>query len=174
MTLIHESTVFKTTYDELKIFHTLLKKFSKSERYSLGEKLENSLLNILLEIISAGNARNEWKIAAIDRALVHLERSKILLRLASDIEQIAMEMYLERSEAFQKIGRMLGGWKIHVVKARSIQSRLSQAFPDEEHRTVLRIRDVRIPVRVQLRVVERIHVGTVVAIVRVDGPSSCC
>lgn len=111
MTLIHESTVFQSTYSEIKILHDLRKKFSKSERYSLGEKLENSLLNILLEIITAGNARNEWKIAAIDRALVHLEQSKILLRLAGDCNQITVDVYVNRSEAFQKIGRMLGGWR---------------------------------------------------------------
>lgn len=111
MTLIHESTVFQATYGELKILHDLRKKFSKSERYSLGEKLENTLLNILLEIVGAGNARHEWKIAAIDRALTQLEQAKILLRLAGDIDQITMDMYLARSESFQKIGRMLGGWK---------------------------------------------------------------
>ncbi len=111
MAFIHESDVFKLTYDELKAFHVLRKKFSKSERYTLGEKLENSLLHILLEIIVAGNARHEWKIAAIGRALVHLEQSKILLRLAADCDQITMDTYLEQSEAFQKIGRMLGGWR---------------------------------------------------------------
>lgn len=111
MTLIHESTVFKTTYDELKTLHVLRKKFSKSERYSLGEKLEQTLLSILLEIISAGNAKHEWKIAAIDRALIQLEQTKILLRLASDIEQITLDAYLARSESLQKIGRMLGGWR---------------------------------------------------------------
>lgn len=111
MTLIHESTVFQAVYGELKTLHVLRKKFTKSERYSLGEKLENSALNILLEIIAAGNAKHEWKIAAIDRALIHLEQSKILLRLAADIDQITMDAYIERSEAYQKIGRMLGGWR---------------------------------------------------------------
>lgn len=103
--------MFKITYDELKTLHILRKKFSKSERYSLGEQLEQSLLNILLEIIAAGNARHEWKIAAIDRALVHLEQTKILLRLASDCEQITANTYITRSDAYQKIGRMLGGWR---------------------------------------------------------------
>lgn len=111
MTLIHESTVFKTTYDEIKMLHNLRKKFSKSERYSLGEKLENALLGILLEVIAAGNAKHEWKIAAIDRALLRLEESKILLRLAVDCEQITADMHAKRSEAFQKIGKLLGGWR---------------------------------------------------------------
>ena len=111
MTLIHESTVFQATYHELKILHDLRKKFSKAERYALGEKLENTLLAILLEIIAAGNAKHKWKIAAIDRALIQLEQAKILLRLASDCDQITLDMYLSHSEEYQKIGRMLGGWR---------------------------------------------------------------
>lgn len=111
MTLIHESTVFQATYHELKTLHDLRKKFSKAERYALGEKMENTLLAILLEIIAAGNVKREWKIAAIDRALVSLEQAKILLRLASDCNQITLDMYTTRSEEYQKIGRMLGGWR---------------------------------------------------------------
>ena len=111
MTLIHESTVFQATYHKLKTLHDLRKKFSKAERYALGEKLENTLLAILLEIIAAGNAKHKWKIAAIDRALIQLEQAKILLRLASDCDQITLDMYLSHSEEYQKIGRMLGGWR---------------------------------------------------------------
>jgi len=111
MPLIHESVVFKATYDELVALHELRKKFSKSERYSLGEKLEQTLLDILLEIINAGNAKNEWKISAIDRALNHLEQAKILMRLAGDCDQITFDTYVKRSEALNGIGRMLGGWR---------------------------------------------------------------
>lgn len=111
MTLIHESTVFKAAYDELTCLHVLRKKFTKSERYSLGEKIENALLNLLLEIVSAGNVKHEWKIAAIDRALNHLEQAKILMRLAGDCHQITFDMYIKRSEALSMIGRMLGGWR---------------------------------------------------------------
>lgn len=103
--------MFTETYAALKTLHILRKKFTKSERYSLGEKLEHALLNILLEIIAAGNLRHEWKIAAIDRALVHLEQAKILLRLADDCRQLEAGTYIEHSEMYQKIGRMLGGWR---------------------------------------------------------------
>ncbi|MEY4723609.1 MAG: hypothetical protein RLZZ324_1122 [Candidatus Parcubacteria bacterium] len=103
--------MFKSTYDALKEVHLLRKKFEKSEKYSLGETLERAMLDILLHIIRAGSAKQEWKIAAIDDALGKLEESKILVRLAHDLKQISEKQYLGLAEQTQKIGRMLGGWR---------------------------------------------------------------
>jgi hypothetical protein len=111
MPLIHESVVFQTTYDIIKNFHSVRRAFDKGERYSLGEKTENSLLEILIFIIEAGNARHGWKINAIDAALHYLEKSKVLIRLARDLEQIREKNYLDLEENLNKIGRMLGGWR---------------------------------------------------------------
>lgn len=95
----------------LKNFHAVRRVFSKGERYSLGEKTENALIEILLAIIEAGGAKREWKINSIDAALRHLEKSKILIRLARDLEQIREKNYLDLEENLNKIGRMLGGWR---------------------------------------------------------------
>jgi hypothetical protein len=111
MPLIHESVVFQTTYDVIKNFHSIRRAFDKGERYSLGEKTENSLLEILLAIIEAGHTKREWKINAIDAALRNLEKSKILTRLARDLKQIHENHYLGLEENLNKIGRMLGGWR---------------------------------------------------------------
>lgn len=73
--------------------------------------LERALLDILLHIIRAGNARQEWKVAAIDEALGKLEETKILVRLAHDLKQVSEKQYSTTSESLQKIGRMLGGWR---------------------------------------------------------------
>lgn len=111
MSLIQEAPVFQLIYDELKAFHLLRKKFDKGERHSLGEKTEQTLLNVLIKIIEAGTSKNEWKIAAIDAASKQLELTKILLRLASDMEQIEDRQYEEHQERINKAGRMLGGWR---------------------------------------------------------------
>lgn len=114
MPLIHESAVFKLTYDTLKEIHLARNTFSKSERYSLGESLEREVLAILLHILDAGRARQEWKIAAIDAALVNLDKSKILLRLARDLGQIRDRPYAALAEKMNTTGRMLGGWRKSV------------------------------------------------------------
>lgn len=111
MPLIYESSVFKLSYDALKETHVLRRTFSKGEKYSLGEALENSLLGLLLRIIRAGNVRGEWKVAAIDEASGRLEEAKIFLRLAQDLGQVSEKQYAGLEATFQKIGRMLGGWR---------------------------------------------------------------
>lgn len=111
MPLIYESSVFKLTYDVLKGFHVLRRSFSKGERYSLGESIERALLEILLRIIEAGQTKQEWRVAALTRALECLENAKILIRLANDLEQIQQKQYLNLEESLNKIGRMLGGWR---------------------------------------------------------------
>ncbi len=66
---------------------------------------------MLQEIIEAGLQKREWKIAAIEKSLRLLEKTKILVRLAGDLEQIRERDVLEVQETVQQIGRMLGGWK---------------------------------------------------------------
>ena len=111
MLSIHESPVFKLTYDLLKDIHLARHKFLKSEKYTLGEHLEQSVLEILLDIVDAGRMKKEWKISAIDRALQKLEKTKILIRLAWDLKQIPEGQVCTMQETVQKIGRMLGGWR---------------------------------------------------------------
>lgn len=103
--------MFQETYDLLKRIHVLRNKFSKSEKYSLGQSLEESVLQSLQEIIEAGLQKPEWKIAAIEKSLRCVERTKILVRLAGDLNQFHERDTLELQETIQKIGRMLGGWK---------------------------------------------------------------
>lgn len=114
MSLIHESELFKLAYDMIKHMHTIGKKFSKGERYTLAARLETRLLDLLMEIVTAGTVKHEWKVAAIDRAIVHVEQAKILFRLAFDVQELNQKTYIAQSEQANKIGRMLGGWRKSV------------------------------------------------------------
>ena len=98
-------------YDLLREVHIARRTFAKSEKYSLGQSLEDSLLELLLHIVDAGRQRQEWKIAAIDAALRELERAKILIRLAWDLQQINERRTSAWQTSADTIGRMLGGWR---------------------------------------------------------------
>ena len=111
MSLIHEAPVFQLIYDILKEFHLARRSFTKSEKYSLGELIERSGLDILVAIIEAGQLKREWKIPAIDRSLLSLEKMKVCVRLAYDLQELPEGKYLTLQESLDKAGRMLGGWK---------------------------------------------------------------
>jgi len=53
-----EIPVVKTLYDLYVITHNLVSKFPKNERYSLGEKLENTLLETI-EYVVFGNVQQK-------------------------------------------------------------------------------------------------------------------
>ncbi len=111
---IHDAPAFQRTYDLLKDIHVMRKTFAKSEKYTLGERIEEMALIVLCSIVDAGHSRDEWKVAAIDRALSALERAKILIRLAWDLEQINERCVSKWQDSAQHNGRMLGGWKKRV------------------------------------------------------------
>ncbi|MBI4256844.1 four helix bundle protein [Candidatus Uhrbacteria bacterium] len=111
MSLIHEAPVFQLVYDALKEVHLAKRVFSKNEKYTLGETIERSGLDALMSIIEAGQLKREWKIPAIDRALLSVEKMKVGLRLAHDLQELPERRYLILQEMLDKAGRMLGGWR---------------------------------------------------------------
>jgi len=111
MSSIHEAPVFKVIYDLLKDLYLARRTFEKTEKYSLGERLEVTLLDLLLHIIDAGHAKRNWKVASINKALHALEKTKVLVRLCYELKQINERRYLVWQESLSKAGRMLGGWK---------------------------------------------------------------
>ena len=44
---IHETPVFQKSYDLYKQLHELVKKYSKGDRYSLGEKSQQQVLDLI-------------------------------------------------------------------------------------------------------------------------------
>ncbi|TAL51201.1 four helix bundle protein [Patescibacteria group bacterium] len=111
MSLIHEAPVFQIVYDSLKEVHLARRSFSKSEKYMLGEMIEQAGLKALTVIIEAGQTKREWKIPAIDRAQLSLEQMKVGIRLAHDLQELPERRYLILLEMLDKAGRMLGGWR---------------------------------------------------------------
>jgi len=103
--------VFQLTYDVLKEIHLARRSFVKSEKYTLGSTMEESLLTVLLKIVEAGKTKSKWKLPAIESAQHNLEKCKILIRLAIDLEQIRGSRVNILREKIHRIGRELGGWK---------------------------------------------------------------
>ena len=111
MSLIHEAPVFQLIYDVLKEVHLARRRFSKIEKYTLGEVIERSGLDVLVAIIEAGQMKHEWKIPAIERSLLSLEKMKVVLRLAYDLKEVDERRFILIQEMLAKAGRMLGGWR---------------------------------------------------------------
>lgn len=111
MQVINETPVFLKSYDLYKVLYEAVKKFDKSDKYSLGEKTKEKVIELIEAITKAGYAKAEWKVVQIEHAIITLELIKVFIRLAYDINCINEKQYLNLQERVQEIGRMLGGWK---------------------------------------------------------------
>ena len=93
-----------------KLFHECLKIFPKTERFTLGQKTENTILEILELTLSASYLPKYRKIETLRKASEKVDLLKYLVRLANDNKSINIKKYLLVEEKVLEIGRMLGGW----------------------------------------------------------------
>ena len=90
--------------------HKLIFKLPKFERYTLGEKIENIILEII-EIIVIGNGVSKYeKEKYLLKANAKIEMLKILFRIALNCQIIDFRKYLEMEGYLQEIGKMTQGW----------------------------------------------------------------
>lgn len=87
------------------------KLFPKKDRYSLGVKVESLVLELLEQILFAGNLPKLRKIPHLEQAIILLETLKLLIRLSYHVQAIDYKKYESSQLLIQEIGKMLGGWK---------------------------------------------------------------
>ena len=83
--------------------------FPKSYRFSIGDRLVNGVLEILMRLVDAAYSRDKEKPLMEVNAM--LNRIRFLLRLAKDLKLLTVESYGYAAENVEEIGRMVGGWR---------------------------------------------------------------
>lgn len=102
--------IFKKTYDLYKEFYICLKSFPKQDKYSLGEKCNLVLIEILECLLEVGSLRGPEKISCLEKVSTKLNLFRVYIRLAKDIKVLDSKNYILIQEVVSEIGRMLGGW----------------------------------------------------------------
>ncbi len=98
----------KETYCYWTIIH---RDFPKVERFGIGQKIEQSFLDVL-ELTSASiYLVSEQKILMLSRTIAKLDNLKFFMQLAWESKLIPTEKYATISQGLEEIGRMLGGWR---------------------------------------------------------------
>ena len=102
--------IFKKTYDFLKKFYIFELDFPKKDRYTLGQRCEEYILQILESIMLAAQTGKNQKLPILERASGKLDMLKVFVRLASDVDALSDPRYIVCQNYIQEIGKMLGGW----------------------------------------------------------------
>ena len=105
-----EPSLFGKLSDTYHILHTRIGSFPKVSRYSLGMRLEHTLLEFVELGYLARSKRGRSQLLILEKMDVKLRIFFFHLRIAHRTRCINDAGYAELSELGVEIGRMLGGW----------------------------------------------------------------
>jgi hypothetical protein len=97
--------------DAYRFWLPLHRNLPKTERFGLGQKIEQSLLEAIELVFCASYLAPEQKIPLLTRAISRLDVVKFFTQLAWESKLIPTDKYSELILKFEEIGRMLGGWR---------------------------------------------------------------
>ena len=94
----------------------LYRNFPKVERFGIGNKIEQTFLDVLEFTFCLSYLSPDHKIPILNKSITKLDIVKFFTQLAWESKLIPTEKYTELSEKLEEIGRMLGGWKKGLEK----------------------------------------------------------
>jgi len=102
--------IFKKIYNFYKIFYSYRSTVSKQDRYTIWQRCENLILDILENILFASQLSKTDKLPTLEKASLKLNFLRVFLRLMKEVKTIDNKKYILLEEIVDETGRMLGGW----------------------------------------------------------------
>lgn len=96
-----------------------VEKFPRAQKFSLGDRIQSTALDVLEDLIEASYRGDRQKL--LTQANMRLEKLRFLLRLTLDLRCLDMRRYEFSARALDEIGRMVGGW-MKATRAEKTQS----------------------------------------------------
>ncbi|MDI6807891.1 MAG: diversity-generating retroelement protein Avd [Candidatus Eisenbacteria bacterium] len=104
-------TVVPKAYDLALWLILRVNEFPPSQRFALGQRMDNTALDLLDLLVEAQFERDKQDL--LRRANLTLVRLRHLVRLANDLHVLGARRYEFASEHLEELGRMVGGWAKH-------------------------------------------------------------
>ena len=111
-----EIPIFKKSYDFFREFYVFELDFPKKDHYTIGQRCELYIIDILEGVIAAAQTEKTRKLEILERVSNRLDLLKVFIRLAADLKVLSDKRYIVCQNYLQEIGKMLGGW-IRSVRA---------------------------------------------------------
>jgi len=105
-----DTPIFVKTYELYKNFYAFLSSFPKKDRYTLGQKCETVLLDLLESIIMASYLSKQEKLPVLRKASLNIDLLRVFFKLGKDLKIIENKKYVELENSISEIGKMVGGW----------------------------------------------------------------
>lgn len=83
-------------------------KMSRSQKFTLGDRIQNTALTVLEQLIDATYSKPAEP--HLRQVNLGLEKLRFLFRLASNLRIIDLRRYEHAARAINDVGRLVGGW----------------------------------------------------------------
>ncbi|PIX92402.1 hypothetical protein COZ26_02025, partial [Candidatus Kuenenbacteria bacterium CG_4_10_14_3_um_filter_39_14] len=100
--------IFKKTYELYKEFYGFRNTVSKQDRYTIWQRCEDLILEILEYILGASQLSKIEKLPILQKASTKLNLLRVFLRLCKDTKVLDSKKYIRLEQNVDEIGRMLG------------------------------------------------------------------
>ncbi len=101
--------IYKASYDVFFKFVNLINHFPREYKYSLGERIQNVAIDIIVLIYKA-NSSND-KSVLISKIIENIQLLYLFLRLSHDLKIISVDKYAEIIEMLDGISKQACGWQ---------------------------------------------------------------
>jgi len=103
-----------------KYWQALHRDFPKTERFSIGQKISQTFIDVMELSFTASYLSPEQKVVLLTKASSPLDVLKFFVQLAWESKLISTEKYIELSKKLEEIGRMLGGWRKGLLQKKTL------------------------------------------------------
>ena len=102
--------ILKKTYELYSVFHEYRRVVSKADRFTVYERSENLIVDLIELFLEAGYTKSGNKSAVLEKASVKLNTLRFFIRLMKETRVFDLKKYTTLQGMIDEIGRMLGGW----------------------------------------------------------------
>lgn len=109
----------KTAY---KLWHDCHGKLPKTQRYSLGNRIDKLFIESIEATATAVFLQKEEKIPWVRSAIRKMDTVKILVMVLWETKSLEDTKYITLSEKIDEVGKQLGGWNGQLQKQKKTPS----------------------------------------------------
>jgi len=110
--------IYKATYDVLLRTMHAISHFPREYKYSLGEKIQNEMIELVISIYKANSNNNKREF--LSKMQEQIQLIYLLLRISHDMKLMPTEKYAGIVEMIDEVASQAKGWLIANEKSREL------------------------------------------------------
>ena len=105
--------IYKTTYELLELVTRKTKNFPRDFKYSLGDKIRNECIELVVFIYKANSTPNRQQF--LQQILEKIQVIELMLRLSKDLRLFNVDSFSETVVLTDSLARQTQGWLKHSI-----------------------------------------------------------